>query len=88
MKDDFRELWGPERAAEVMGAKRYRAAIKREGGVCSVCIHREKTWELWHCRDTHNRQFPACERDKDLRKFTVDAAAVESFKGRRNGTQR
>lgn len=90
MKDDDRgrrgrDLWGPEMAAERMIGKRYKASINK-AGKCSVCKHREKTFDIFHCQNTPERQFPACMSDNGAGQFTVDAEAVQNaMKGNRRG---
>lgn len=74
---DHRDYWGPERATERMLAKRYRAKINRDGK-CSVCVHRDRTFGVFHCQNTPDRQFPKCMSDKGVGQFTVDAEAVQS----------
>lgn len=75
-------LTRPERAAQVRQAKRYRAAIKREG-LCSACKHRDKGTTFWGrsiCRIGDNRQHPQCERDGKGVRFEFDADTLEKFK--------
>jgi hypothetical protein len=72
----------PERAAEVRQAKRYRAAIKKQG-TCVACVHRNRDETFWGraiCKLGDKRQHPQCERDgKDL-KFEFDASVLEAFR--------
>lgn len=75
MKDD---LTRPERAAQVRQAKRYRAAINREGRCCA-CKHRDKTFGVWHCQNSPGRQYPQCETDNGVGRFTFDDSVLARF---------
>ena len=78
------DLTRPERAAQIRQAKRYRAAINREG-ICSACKFREQTFEVWHCKGREERRHtppsvPVCERDGKLPRFEFDDSVLERFR--------
>lgn len=69
----------PERFTERVAAKRYRAAIQKQGE-CMVCMHRDPDNLFWGrsmCKYGTNRVFPQCKTDDRAAKFTVDAEAVQ-----------
>lgn len=73
----------PERATEILKAKRYKAAIQRRG-LCSACIHRhvDEFWGVkrWSCSGKAAlRQHPACETDGRQPKFEFDASVLKEF---------
>lgn len=71
----------PERAAQIRQAKRYRAAIKREG-LCTACKFRssETFWGRAICKVGENRQHPQCERDGKGVTFEFDDTTLERFR--------
>lgn len=82
-EDDYTR---PERAAEVMKArravKRYKAHVERNG-LCSVCKHRNRTETFWGravCRVGQQRQAPQCQTDGKGVKFEVDVDCLEQFR--------
>ena len=69
----------PEKYAERVKAKRYRAVIESKG-ICAVCVHRDPDNLFWGrsmCKYGTNRVFPQCKTDDRAAKFTVDAEAVQ-----------
>lgn len=72
------EMTRPERAAQIRQAKRYAAAIKKRG-ICSACVHRDKTLSVHHCRNKEDRSDGACETDGRLPKFTFDDKVLKEF---------
>lgn len=76
--DDFTR---PERAAQIRQAKRYKAAIRKQG-TCVACIHRDPTTMFWGrsiCRIGDNRQHPQCEQDGKGLKFEFDDTVLKRF---------
>ncbi len=75
-------LTRPERAAEVMLAKRVkkRMDVKRHKcGTCCLCMHREVTFTIYHCRNNVARQHPMCERDGRTPRFEFDDSTLGEF---------
>lgn len=76
------ELTRPERAAEVMLAKRIRKRmdVKRDKhGTCYLCVHRDKTFGAFHCKGDVGRQHPACDRDGQQPRFQFDDKLLLEF---------
>ncbi len=64
------DLTRPERFAQRVQAKRYRALIRRQG-ICSACVHREQSFGVYHCKNKPDRQ-GACETDGRAPQFKFD----------------
>ena len=71
------EMTRPERAAGRRQAKRYAAAINKRG-ICSACIHREKSFGLYHCRNKPDRNGDKCDATPGPR-FTFDDSVLKEF---------
>lgn len=74
-------LTRPERAAQIRQAKRYAAAIKKQG-VCCGCKHRSRTEQFWGrsvCRIGQQRMHPQCERDGKGVRFEFDPDCLAQF---------
>lgn len=72
----------PERSAQILQAKRYKAKIRRMG-TCCACIHRDQTTTYWGrsiCSIGDNRQHPQCEQDGKTKTFEFDATVLEQLK--------
>lgn len=82
-EDDYTR---PERAAELMKARRARKrydAYKEKNGLCSVCKHRSRSETFWGravCRVGNQRQGPACINDGKGVQFEVDVDCLEQFR--------
>lgn len=72
------DLTQPERSAQILQAKRYRARICRDG-LCSACVHRQVTLGIHHCRDREDRQQGMCQHDKQAPVFEFDAGVLASL---------
>ena len=72
----------PERYAERQAAKRISkrmdAKCKRMGK-CYICIHREQTFGMYHCRNAPERTYPQCEHDGKPARFTFDDSTLAEF---------
>lgn len=77
------ELTRPEMAAERHAARRIRKRMNlhtKKEGKCSICVHRDRTFGIWHCQNTPDRQFPKCEKDNGVGRFTFDAKVIDQFR--------
>lgn len=72
------ELTPPERAAHMRQVKRYMATVRREG-LCRVCVHRECTFNRWHCRNAPEKQDGACMKGNGYPRFQVVDNVLEEF---------
>jgi hypothetical protein len=72
----------PERAAELASAHRIkkRMDLKRSKcGTCCICVHREVTFGIYHCRNKPDRQHPVCESDGKGARFKFDDTTLKEF---------
>ncbi len=65
------DLTRPERFAQRLQAKRYRARLHRLG-LCYGCVHRDETAGVYHCRNKEDRQRGACQTDGRAPQFKFD----------------
>ncbi len=75
------EMTDPEHRAQRVQAKRYRAAIRRQG-TCMACIHRNREETFWGrsvCSVSEARQHPICERDGKLPRFVFDPDCLKDL---------
>lgn len=73
----------PERFTELQQARRVSKrmkAVKRNEGLCALCVHRETTFGLHHCKNKQDRRFGQCELDGKSPKFEVDTTVVEGLR--------
>jgi len=73
----------PERFTELQRARRVSKrmkAVKRSEGLCALCVHRETTFGLHHCKNKSDRRFGQCELDGKTPKFEVDSQVVEGLR--------
>ena len=72
-------LTGPENHAHHRQLKRYMVTVRKEG-ICRVCIHREKTLGVWHCRNAPDKQHGACQQQPgSYPRFQVVENVLEEF---------
>jgi hypothetical protein len=71
------DLTDPERYAQRKQAKRYAAAIRKRGR-CSACIHRDRTFGTFHCRNKPERNGNNCESTPGP-SFTFDDTVLKEF---------
>lgn len=55
-------------------------ALKKNKGLCALCIYREATFGLQHCKNKMDRHHGACDQDGETPKFTVDPIVVEGLR--------
>lgn len=72
----------PERSAEITQArkalKRMKSARSKHGN-CRICVHREVTFNVYHCRNREDRQHGMCAFDGKAPTFQFDDAVLPEF---------
>lgn len=74
----------PERFTERQKARRSKLskrvdALRNREGLCALCVYRDRTFGLLHCRSDMERRDGRCDRDGKLPRFAVDTKVVEAL---------
>ena len=55
-------------------------SLKKNKGLCALCVHRDSTFGVLHCKRDMDRHHGICDQDGQKPKFTVDPIVVEGLR--------
>jgi hypothetical protein len=65
--------------AEADRIRKRMSAARRRHGNCCLCVHREQTFGIYHCRNREHRSHGACSLDQAEPQFVFDDAVIKEF---------